>query len=322
MDPSLIIIGSAGIASAALGWGLTSAFSDLRKPAIDARLTALLSPHTQAPRRSWLRALTWRERIEASLHFMGRAAGVIQRFLAIYEQADLPLSLPRFAALISGLAVVGSVLMPVYLDDARFIPVGGLTAGGLPVMWMLWRRKQRLRRFSVQLPEALALIARAIRSGHSLNSAMRAVTEEMLPPVTTEFRRVCDAVSLGTPLEVALETLLLRVPSDDLRFFVTAVQIQKQSGGNLGEVLDKIGECVRERFRIEGQVQALTGEGRISGIVLMAMPVVLFFTMLAINPEYVNLLFNDPLGQQLLQISVALQVVGGFVIQKVVQIDV
>ncbi|HUQ72222.1 MAG TPA: type II secretion system F family protein [Planctomycetaceae bacterium] len=322
MDPSLIIIGFAGIAAAALGWGLTSVIADLRQPALDARLTALLTPHAQTPRRSWLRAATWRERIESSLHVLGRAAEAVRRFLAVYEQADLPLSLPHFGALVLGLGLVGSVLMPVYLGDSRFIPVGGLTAGGLPVMWMLWRRKQRLRRFSVQLPEALALIARAIRSGHSLNAAMRSVTEEMLPPVTTEFRRVCDAVSLGTPLETALETLLLRVPSDDMRFFVTAVQIQKQSGGNLGDVLDKIGECVRERFRIEGQVQALTGEGRISGIVLMVMPVALFFTMLAINPEYVNLLFNDPLGQQLLQVAVALQVVGGFVIQKVVKIDV
>jgi tight adherence protein B len=322
MDPGLIIIGFAGMAAAALGGGLMSIFSERQRQQADSRLSSMLSAESQPPSRSWLRTATWREQAEASLQILGRAAAGIRHFVALYDQADIAISLPRFMALVVVLALAGGILLPVYLADPRFIPIGGLGCGALPVMWMLWRRNRRLRQFSVQLPEVLDLIARAIRSGHSLNSAMRAVTDEMLPPISDEFRRVCDAVALGMPLETALEAMLLRIPSEDLRFFVTAVQIQKQSGGNLGEVLDKTGACVRDRFRIEGQIQALTGEGRISGLVLMVLPVGIFITMLAVNPNYVDLLFSDPIGCRLLQVSVGLQILGALVIQKIVKIDI
>jgi len=322
MDPNLIIVGFAGIAAAALGGGVWSVFAERYRDQVDTRLASLLSAPRQTPQRSWLRAATWHERMDSSLAMLGRAAKGVRHLLAVYDQADVPISLPRFGVVLLVLAVLGGTLVPIYLADPRFIPIGAILLGGSPVVWVLWRRKRRLRQFGVQLPEVLDLISRAIRAGHSLNSAMRAVIDEMLPPITTEFARVCDAVALGMPLEEALEAMLVRVPSEDLRFFVTAVQIQKQSGGNLAEVLDKTSHCVRDRFRIEGQVQALTGEGRISGVVLLTLPIGIFVTMLAVNPGYVDLLFSDPIGCRLLQVSIGLQVIGALVIQKIVKIDV
>jgi len=130
-----------------------------------------------------------------------------------------------------------------------------------------------------------------------------------------------EAIALGSAVEDALESLMQRVPSNELRFFVTAVQIQRQSGGNLTEVLDKIGACVRERIRLEGQVQALTGEGRLTGVVLMALPIVVFVAMLVLNPGYVNVLLTDPIGDQLLKGCIVLQIVGAVVIRQMVKIE-
>lgn len=322
MDPTLIIAILIGTAFATLVGGAIAIWNEKQSPAAEARLAQMLSVRPQSFQRSWLRKASWSERIQATIGVFGRAATWVHRFVAAYEQADISISLPQFLLLTSGLAWVSGVALPMYFGDARLFPAGFAIGIAIPTAWVYWRRRNRLRQFSIQLPEALDLLSRAIRSGQSLNSAMRAITEELLPPISTEFERVGDEVALGTPLDTALESLLLRVPSEDLRFFVTAVVIQKHSGGNLAEVLDKISRCVRERFRIEGQVHALTGEGRISGIVLMILPVVAFFGMLAMNPEYMELLFEDPLGQKMLQISIGLQILGACVIQRIVKIDV
>jgi tight adherence protein B len=144
----------------------------------------------------------------------------------------------------------------------------------------------------------------------------------MPPPIGQEFGRVFEEQNLGIPLDESLRALTERVPNLDLKFFVTALILQRQTGGDLAEILDKIANLIRDRFRIWGQVQALTGEGRLSGIVLLALPFVLFLAVQHLNPTYVNVLFTDPMGQKMLFVAVVMQVLGALVIRKIVNIKV
>jgi tight adherence protein B len=144
----------------------------------------------------------------------------------------------------------------------------------------------------------------------------------MRDPVAKEFQRVFEEQNLGIPLETALDNLTERIPNLDLRFFATAVILQRQTGGDLAEILDKIGYLIRERFKIWGQVQALTGEGRLSGIVLLALPPVLFLAVYRLNPDYVMPLFTDPMGRKMLAGGIVMQLIGAIVIKKIINIKV
>jgi len=168
----------------------------------------------------------------------------------------------------------------------------------------------------------LELIARALRAGHALAAGMHVVAEEMPPPVSDEFGRVYEEQNLGIALEDAMKGMCDRVPNLDLRFFVTSVAIQRQTGGDLAEILDKIGYVIRERYRILGAVKALTAEGRLSGVVLIALPFVLFLVMLHIKPDYVAMLWSEPIGIQMSLFALGMQVLGALVIKKIVDIKV
>jgi tight adherence protein B len=198
----------------------------------------------------------------------------------------------------------------------------GILMGLVPFLALYLKRKRRLAAFGKQLPEALELIGRALRAGHSLASGFKLVADEMAAPIATEFERCYEAQNLGIPLEEAIEEMTNRVPNLDLRFFATAVILQRQTGGDLAEILDKIGYLVRERFKIWGQIQALTGEGRLSGIVLLALPPGLFVVMYYLNPGYSMTLFTDPMGIQMLVGAVVMQLIGAVVIKKIVNIKV
>jgi tight adherence protein B len=201
-------------------------------------------------------------------------------------------------------------------------PAMGLMIGALPLAWLVLRRRKRMRKFAKQLPDALELISRALRAGHSLAAGFHLVADEMSDPIGSEFNRVFEEQNLGIPMDEALKSMTERVPNLDLKFFVTSVILQRQTGGDLAEILDKIGELIRERFKIWGQVQALTGEGRLSGIVLLALPPALFLAVYRLNPDYVMVLFTDPMGKQMLAGGVILQILGALVIRKIVNIKV
>jgi tight adherence protein B len=189
-------------------------------------------------------------------------------------------------------------------------------------VWLWYKRRSRLKTFAAQLPDALELVARALRAGHSLAAGMHVVAEEMPAPISKEFGRVYEEQNLGIPLEEALRGICDRVPNLDLRFFVTSVAIQRQTGGDLAEILDKIGHVVRERYRILGQVKALTAEGRLSGLVLIALPFGLFLMMLHMKPDYISLLWTDPLGIKMSIVALIMQVLGAYAIKKIVDIKV
>ena len=180
----------------------------------------------------------------------------------------------------------------------------------------------RLKKFSAQLPDALELVARALRAGHSLAAGMHVVAEEMPSPICDEFNRVYEEQNLGISIDDSLKSMCERVPNLDLRFFVTSVLIQRQTGGDLAEILDKIGYVIRERFRILGQVKALTAEGRLSGIILIALPFGLFLLMMHIKYEYVEKLWTHPLGIKMSVWALIAQLLGALVIRKIVNIKV
>ncbi len=247
------------------------------------------------------------------------------RFLNVrvfLEQAESPITAMHLAYISGGLCLVGCVIplltgLPVYSG-----PLLGLALAFLPMAVLAFKRKRRLSAFGKQLPEALDLIARALRSGHSLAAGINLAATEMADPLGKEFGRCYEEQNLGIPLEDALDEMTTRVPNLDLRFFATAVILQRQTGGDLAEILDKIGHLVRERFKIFGQIQALTGEGRLSGVVLLALPPVLFGVMYRLNPKYMMPLFTDPMGQQLLAFAVAMQIFGALVIRHIIRIKV
>ncbi len=176
--------------------------------------------------------------------------------------------------------------------------------------------------FAAQLPDALEMLARGLRSGQSLAFGFNMVANEMPLPIGKEFDRVFEEQNLGIPMDESLKAMTIRIPNLDLKFFVTAVILQRQTGGDLAEILDKIGSLIRDRFRIWGQVQALTGEGRLSGVILMALPVVLFLAVYQLNRNYIMMLFTDPMGTKMLTAAVIMQVLGALVIRKIVNIKV
>jgi tight adherence protein B len=244
------------------------------------------------------------------------------RMSRLFQQANSPVRPEVFFGLTAGCAVLGFVAMIVTHSPVPLYPLGGLMGSSLPMIWLLMRRRRRFKKFAKQLPDALELIARALRSGHSLASGMHVVVEEMPDPIAMEFGQVYEEQNLGVGIEQALKTMLVRMPNLDLKFFVTAVAIQKQAGGDMAEILDKIGYIIRERFKIMGQVQALTGEGRISGVVLMALPIALFFAVYYLNPDYVMLLFTEAVGRKMIAVAVVLQILGAITIKKIVNIKI
>jgi tight adherence protein B len=240
----------------------------------------------------------------------------------LFSQADVTMSVSKFMAICVGVGGAGFIVTGFAGLSLVVAPVVGLVFAMLPVGWLMFRRKRRLKKFAAQLPEALELVARALRAGHSLAAGFRLVASETSEPIGSEFGRVFEEQNLGIPFEEALEGLTDRVPNLDLKFFATAVVLQRQTGGDLAEILDKIGSLVRERFKIWGQVQALTGEGRLSGIVLLALPPLLFVAVYRMNPDYLMLLFTDDLGKKMLIGGVLMQLLGALVIRKIVNIRV
>ncbi len=230
-----------------------------------------------------------------------------------------PLQLLSFSVL---LAFLGGVLGAATQAALFAVPFGAGVAGTLPALWLFWKRRQRLAKFESQMPDAMDLLARSLRAGHRLADGMRLIGEEMAEPIAAEFHHCYQQQGLGISIEDSLDSLTLRVPNLDLRFFVNAILLQRQTGGDTAEVLDKIAFLIRQRFQIRAQVKALTGEGRLSGAVLLGMPVVLAIYMYFRNPAYLMVLFQDPLGQKMVLAAIVLQTIGALVIKKIVDIKI
>lgn len=238
------------------------------------------------------------------------------------EQAGLNVSPQKIIFMMIGLGFATGLITAIVSPFKAIVPIVALAFATLPLGYVFWMRSRRLRKFSEQLPETLELISRALKAGHSLPAGIQLVAEQMRAPIGPEFARCYEEQNLGIPLEEALEEMTNRIPNVDLRFFATAVVLQRTTGGDLSEILNKIGRLIRERFTIFGQIQALTGEGRLSGIVLLGLPPILFVVMLKLNYDYIMMLFEDPLGQKMLAGAIVMQLIGAYVIKKIIDIKV
>lgn len=205
----------------------------------------------------------------------------------------------------------------------------GLTSGALavvfallPYMLILRRRTARLAQFEQQFPEALDFLARAMRAGHAFSISLEMLSDESAPPLGAEFRKVFNEHNLGLAVEAALGNLTKRVPLLDVRFFVSAVLLQRETGGNLSEILTKLAVIIRERFKLKGQVQAASAHGRITGLVLTVMPIVLMLGLLVIAPGYLQGMAADPDGKYVIGGAVGALLLGHFTIQKIIDIKV
>lgn len=238
------------------------------------------------------------------------------------DQADVKLSPQKFAIICMALFVAGTIGVVLSPLPWWLGPIFGFVLMFLPVGYVMFLRKRRLTKFGNQLPEALELLGRSLRAGHSLQAGFGLVASEMHPPLNVEFGRAFEEQNFGIPLEEALDDMSARIPNMDLRFFATAVILQRQTGGDLAEILDKIGHLVRERLQIQGQIKALTGEGRMSGGVLLGLPPFLFCVMLRMNYDYIMMLFTDEIGRYLLGAAMVTQVLGALMIKKIITIKV
>lgn len=260
--------------------------------------------------------------LEGSQGFVERMLPQLPNLHKLFEQSGAKMQPSQFWIITGGLGL-GGIIIPIIMGAPIFVSaLMAVFLGACPFLYFVWKRKRRFAKFGAQLCEALELVARALRAGHSLAAAMHTVAEEMPEPISKEFGRVYEEQNLGLSIEQAMRNLAERVPNLDLKFFVTAVIIQRTTGGDLAEILDKIGYIIRERFKILGMVKALTGEGRISGVILIGLPFLLFGIMINLNYEYTARLWTDPLGRQMAAGAIFMMTVGALIIRKIVNIKV
>jgi len=244
----------------------------------------------------------------------------LQKFI---EQAGLRWLPSRFVhlslVLFLSVSAAGWLLLPVAKPLALLL---GLVAGLGPFLYIYTKRKSRLRKFEEVFPEALEFISRSMRAGHAFSVSLEMIHREFQEPLSSEFRRAFEEHNLGLPIEVALQKLAERVPSLDVHFFVSAVLLQKRTGGNLAEILDKLAYIIRERFKLRGRIRSVSAHGRMTATALSCIPIAVAILMFYTNADYVKFFFTDDVGNLMLGGAVALQVIGYLVMQKIVNIEV
>jgi len=308
-----------------LAWGIFQVVMDLRTSR-QRKVLERLSEVRKGTREQRVKEMLLRKRV-AELQggflegFVARLQ-VVAKLQRILDQADLDWSASRMLInlVLAGTGVTAALLM------LRMSPVSALASGlgvaTLPLLWLMRRRKKRIRTLVHQLPDVFDLMGQALRAGHALASSIQLISEQMPDPIAGEFARVFHEQNLGIKIEEALLNMANRVDQMDVRFFVTAVLIQRQTGGDLAEILDKIGKVIRDRIQLLGVVQALTAEGRLSGWVLLALPVLVFFACLVVNPDYARVLLYEPNGKMLLGMAIGMDLMGLAMIKKIVNIKV
>ncbi|MBZ5543066.1 MAG: type II secretion system F family protein [Acidobacteriia bacterium] len=247
---------------------------------------------------------------------------ILRRLQHLLTQAE---STWTVGTLVSGslvLAVLATWLASYRAPTFLLALLVGVAVGAIPFAYLFFKRWSRLRRFEELLPDTIDLMARALRAGHTITSSIEMVASEGSEPVASEFRRVFEEQNFGLPLREAMLNLADRVPIPDVQFLVTAILVQKETGGNLAEVLDKAAAVIRERFRLRGQLRVYTAQGRLTGWILAGLPFFMFVLLNIVNPNYERILLTDPVGQKLIYVGIGLMVLGGWVIRKVIDIKV
>jgi len=238
------------------------------------------------------------------------------------KQADMTIRVGTFVLLSLGLFFAGIVAGKIFHWPAIISVVVGGVLMFVPNIVIDARRRRRFKRFMIHFPEALEMFARSLRAGHSFTGAIQLVAQEMPHPIGPEFSKVFEEQNLGIPLRQALLGMAERIEALDVKFFVTAILIQRETGGNLAEIIDKIGHVIRERFRIQGQLKIFTAQARMSGIVLALLPVGVAVLVGMMNPEYLKPLWFEKTGKIMIAVAVTLQVLGVIAIRKIIRIKI
>jgi tight adherence protein B len=253
--------------------------------------------------------------------FLSRSPSSVGKVQALVEQSGAPVTV---GALLLGSIVLGLLVFAIVLRVTGWALIGlpaGLLAASIPTMVLRFMRTRRLRAFEDQFPEALDLMSRSLRAGHAFTTGIEMVATEMSQPIGPEFRLLYDRQNYGMPIPDALKSFADRIPVLDARFFATAVLIQRESGGNLSEVLDNLSSVIRERQRVKRQMRVLSAHGRITGWVLICLPPVLAMALMSTSPEHRATMFGETLGIQMMVAAAALQVIGTFIINRIVNVE-
>jgi tight adherence protein B len=296
--------------------------SDAKRARLRQRLSdALLhSAHTED-----IEVILARNELMSEIPLVNRSLVRIQAALQLkrmLDQADLHIT-PSRLIMFSGMAGMLAAMAVAVISISVLAMVGaGVFAASLPFVHVWWRRKKRFDAFLENLPDALDLMSRSLSAGHAFPEALHMVSTEMPEPIATEFRKTYEEQNLGLSLKLAMENLTDRIPLLDLKMCVTAVMIQRETGGNLAEILEKVAYTIRERFRIMGDLKTLTTSSRMSAWLLCALPIFVTFVITAMNPEYMSILWKDHRGHYLIAAALFLQLTGMLIVRKILDIKI
>jgi tight adherence protein B len=248
-----------------------------------------------------------------------QSASQLKRFI---DQSDLDMTVMRLL-LFSGLAgFLAAMAVSIISSSTIFMVFAGVVCAALPFVHVWWKRRKRLDRFLELLPDALDLMSRALLAGHAFAESMHMISKEMAEPIASEFSRAYEEQNLGLSVKLALENLCKRIPLLDLRMAVTAIMIQRETGGNLGEILEKVAGTIRERFRILADLKTLTTSSRMSAWILCALPILVAMMVTFLNPDYMSVLWKDSRGHNLIAIAMTMQIIGMLMVRKILRIKV
>ena len=248
-----------------------------------------------------------------------QAALQLKRML---DQADLHITPSRLLMFSFMAGMLGALAASVLTVFIPIMILAGLACAAIPLVHVWWKRKRRFDAFLYHLPDSLDLISRALSAGHAFSEALHMVSMEMPEPIATEFRKAYEEQNLGLSIKLALENLTQRMPLLDLKLCVTAILIQRETGGNLAEILEKVAYTIRERFRIMGDLKTLTTSSRMSAWLLCALPIFVALAVTVMNPEYMSVLWRDPRGHYLIAAALTMQITGMLIVRKILNIKI
>jgi len=240
----------------------------------------------------------------------------------LLQQADAQYTLGVYVLLSFLLASAGVLIGSLITSSHMVLILFAVILGMIPFLYIYIKKKHRMEKFQRQLPDALDLIARALKAGHAFTGGLRMVADELGDPIGTEFEKTLNEINFGVGVPEALKNLPNRVDCPDLRFFIISVILQRETGGNLAEILEKISYLIRERFKLKGHIQVLAAEGKLSAVILIALPFVIAFALYVLNPGYIKTLLIDPLGKILTLFALFMMAIGIFVMKRMITIKV
>ncbi len=289
------------------------------------RITRRLKPTVKAlvaERVSLLKQIAPLSSVPAVEKLLAQSASIVRPLERLLERSGLSVTVGQLVLASALMAALGSFLA-LQLSGMWLVSLlAAAAAGSVPVMAVGWMVKRRVRKFEEQFPESIDLVARALRAGHALTTALGMVADEAPEPVRSEFRLLFDRQNFGMPLPDALKSFAERIPLLDARFFATSVLTQRESGGNLGEVLDNLSALIRERFRLKRHVRAVSAHGRMTGWILALLPAALAGIISVVSPGYMKPLFTDPIGKIVVVIALIMQAVGVFIMRRIIDVEI